>query len=187
MVSSPVVIAVFYFFAALTLAGAAWVAFSRNIMHSAFALLATFFGVAGLYALLSADLMAVVQVLVYIGGILVLILFAVMLTSRLDLLTVSNPSMRPLPAMLLCMALTAICVFVAVRVFGHVSASTQIMGAADVGQALLSTYLLPFEAVSILLLAVLLGAVTIVRKHPGESDDAHTQDGATHPTRGGGR
>ena len=64
---------VFYFFAFITIVSAAIVAFSKNIVHSAFSLMFTFFGVAGLYVMLNADFIAVTQVLVYVGGILVLI------------------------------------------------------------------------------------------------------------------
>jgi NADH-quinone oxidoreductase subunit J len=87
--------------ALLTVVSAAWVAFSRNIVHSAFALLGTFFGVAGLYVFLSADFLAVVQALVYVGGILVLILFAVMLTGKIGDVKVSNRSAGVLPGLLL--------------------------------------------------------------------------------------
>ena len=73
---------VFYFFGVIVLASAWVVVSSRNIVYSAFALLFTFFGVAGLYVLLSADFLAVAQVLIYVGGILVLLLFGVMLTNK---------------------------------------------------------------------------------------------------------
>src|SRR5437016_14243649 len=74
---------VFYAFAALTIAGAAGCAFSRNIIYSAWAMLFAFLGVAGLYVFLGADFPAVAQVLIYVGGILVLILFAIMLTKQI--------------------------------------------------------------------------------------------------------
>src|SRR5438046_3678724 len=74
---------IFYLFAALTVASAAIVVFSRSLIYSAFALLFTFFGVAGLYVLLGADFLAATQLLVYVGGILVLLLFGVMLTHKL--------------------------------------------------------------------------------------------------------
>ena len=80
----------FYLLALLVLGCASLVAFSRNIVRSAFALLGTFMGVAGLYAYLAADLLAVIQVLVYVGGILVVILFAVMLTGQIEDIRVSN-------------------------------------------------------------------------------------------------
>jgi len=170
MANSPGAIAVFYLFAAVTIAGAGWVAFSRKIVHSAFALLATFFGVAGLYAFLAADLLAVVQLLVYVGGILVLILFAVMLTSRIGALQVSNPSLRTVPGLIICAVVAAISIVVAVRVFGHDAPAPAEATTAKIGHALLSTYVLPFEVISILLLAVLLGAVTLARGHQRDED-----------------
>src|SRR4051812_29466536 len=77
--------------ALLTLGSAGVVAFARNIIHSAIALLGTFCGIAGFYVLLSADFLAATQVLVYVGGTLTLILFAVMLTARIDQVSISNP------------------------------------------------------------------------------------------------
>ena len=73
---------IFYAVAGLVLGSALIVAMSRNIVHSAFALLLTFFSIAGIYVFLSAEFLAVAQVVIYVGGILVLILFAVMLTNK---------------------------------------------------------------------------------------------------------
>jgi hypothetical protein len=73
----------FYLFAVMTVAGAGGCAFSRNIIYSAWSLLFAFMGVAGLYVFLGADFPAVAQVLIYVGGILVLILFAIMLTKQI--------------------------------------------------------------------------------------------------------
>ncbi|HSQ75876.1 MAG TPA: NADH-quinone oxidoreductase subunit J, partial [Bacteroidota bacterium] len=73
---------VFYIFAAITVLSAFVVVFSRNLMYAACSLLFTFFGVAGLYILLHADFLAVTQILIYVGGILVLLLFGIMLTSK---------------------------------------------------------------------------------------------------------
>src|SRR5881275_2385538 len=75
--------AVFWVFATMTVASAAVVVLARSLIYSAFALLFTFFGVAGLYVLLGADFLAATQLLVYVGGILVLLLFGVMLTHKL--------------------------------------------------------------------------------------------------------
>src|SRR5205085_2250326 len=75
--------AVFLLFAVMTIGGAAGTAFSRNIIYSAWSLLFAFLGVAGLYVFLGADFPAVAQVLIYVGGVLVLILFAIMLTKQI--------------------------------------------------------------------------------------------------------
>src|SRR5258708_14689439 len=82
--------AVFYLIAIITVGSAAMVAFSRNIIYSAFSLLGTFMGVAGIYVFLGADFVAAVPVLIYVGGILVLILFSVMLTHRITDFEVTN-------------------------------------------------------------------------------------------------
>lgn len=74
---------IFYIFGAITLIGAFVTATSKNIVYAAFALLFTFFGVAGLYVMANADFLAVTQLLVYVGGILILLIFGVMLTSRI--------------------------------------------------------------------------------------------------------
>src|SRR5947209_13571440 len=88
---------VFYALAAAAVAGAVAVAISRNIVRSAFALLAVLFSVAALYAVMKADFIAAAQVLIYVGGILVLIIFAVMLTHRITDVKLSNDS-TPGPA-----------------------------------------------------------------------------------------
>src|SRR5882672_1546071 len=88
---------VFYVLAASAIAGAVAVAASRNIVRSAFALLAVLFSVAGLFAVMKADFIAGAQVLIYVGGILVLIIFAVMLTHRITDVKLSNDS-TPGPA-----------------------------------------------------------------------------------------
>jgi NAD(P)H-quinone oxidoreductase subunit 6 len=163
---------VFYLLAAFTLAGAAWVAFGRNIVHSAFALFATFFGVAALYAFLSADLMAIVQLMIYVGGVLVLILFAVMLTSRISDVRLSNPAFGRLAGGLILVAVAGLVAFIAIRLLGHVALPSRAEPTtAPLGRALLTTYVLPFEAISLLLLAVLLGAVALARgRRRGEEE-----------------
>ena len=90
-------VVIFYAFAVLTVGSAAAVAFSSNIVYSAFALMGTLFGVAAMYVFLAADFVAAAQLLIYIGGILVLILFAVMLTHRIATVDVSNRSVGRFP------------------------------------------------------------------------------------------
>jgi len=156
---------VFCLLALLTLASAGIVAFSRSIVHSAFALLGTFMGVAGLYACLSADFLAVVQLLVYVGGILVVILFAVMLTGKIGEVRVTNRSAGVLAGAALLLAVLAGLVFVAVRTPWKVAQTPDVAGTtATLGNALLGQSVLPFEVASLVLVAVLIGAVTLIRK-----------------------
>ncbi len=155
----------FYLLAAITLISAAGVAFSPNIVHSAFSLMGTFLGVAGLYAMLAADFVAVVQVLVYVGGILVLLLFAVMLTHRISDVRISNRSVGVVPS------LAIIVVIATVMIKAVVSANwktIEVVGAKPttygIGNAFLNEYVLPFELASVVLLASLIGAVVLSRK-----------------------
>ena len=157
---------IFYFFAAVTVLSACVVAFSRNIVYSAFALLFTFFGVAGIYVLLNADFLAVTQLLVYVGGILVLILFGVMLTNRVVSVDIKTGSMSRIPAILICSALAGILVSVFTMTEWRVVNPTVIPGstAGAIGGLLMTAYLLPFEIASVLLLVALIGAAFLARK-----------------------
>ncbi|MEI7900750.1 MAG: NADH-quinone oxidoreductase subunit J [bacterium] len=156
----------FYVVAALTLISSAVVVLSRNIIRAAFSLLFSFLGVGLLYALLSADFLAVVQLLLYVGGILVLILFAIMLTNRVETLSEARQTYPRGPAFLLCGSLFVGLLLLALRApwkqgpGGAVFTPTTRM----IGEALLGPYLLPFEIVSVLLLVGLIGAVVVARR-----------------------
>ena len=85
---------VFWFIAAFTVISAAFVVLNNQLLYSAVALLFTLFGVAGLYVFLWADFIAGVQLLVYIGGILVLIIFGIMLTNRISSVRLSQTNVQ---------------------------------------------------------------------------------------------
>jgi NADH-quinone oxidoreductase subunit J len=99
---------VFYVLAAITVGSAAVVVLARSLIYSAFALLFTFVGVAGLYLLLGADFLAASQLLIYVGGILVLLLFGVMLTHKLYDLDLKSEVTQFLPAALVSATLLAV-------------------------------------------------------------------------------
>ncbi|MFQ5851104.1 MAG: NADH-quinone oxidoreductase subunit J [Candidatus Binatia bacterium] len=156
---------IFYLVAAITVASASIVAFSRNIVYSAFSLLGTFAGVAGIYILLGADFVAAVQVLIYVGGILVLILFAVMLTHRITDVQITNRAVGKLPAL----TGTAILILTLVQTIRETSwvkakAIVHAPTTAQIGDLFLRDYLLPFELASVVLLVALIGAVILSRK-----------------------
>lgn len=160
---------VFYTLALLTVVSAAGVALLPNILYSAFSLLGTLGGVAGLYLLLGADFVGVVQLMVYVGGILVLILFAVLLTNRIGELRLSNLSaglLATVPALTALMALLF-------RVIGEtrfaVAESAPAPTTARLGDALLREYLLPFELISLVLLLALVGAMVVARRAAKEA------------------
>jgi len=155
----------FYVFAVVTVASAAGVALSSNIVYSAFALLGTLFGVAALYVFLAADFVVGAQFLIYIGGILVLILFAVMLTHRIADVEVSNRAVGRLPALILVAATAGVVLRALGRTPWPAPASLPDMPTtAAIGNGFLGPYVLPFELASFVLLAVLVGAIVISRK-----------------------
>jgi NADH-quinone oxidoreductase subunit J len=167
----------FYAFAGVAVTAALGVALSRNIVRSAFALLAALFSVAGLYALAGADFLAAIQMLIYVGGILVLILFAVMLTHRISDVRLSNAT-APGPLALLVTVLALIVLTAAVagtswtapRAAPPPAAAAAAPGTGTetetrtVGRRLVGDDLLPFEVASVLLLAALVGAAHLARK-----------------------
>jgi NAD(P)H-quinone oxidoreductase subunit 6 len=157
--------AVFYLIALLTIVSAGMVAFSRNIIYSAFSLLGTFMGVAGLYIFLGADFVAAVHVLIYVGGILVLILFAVMLTHRITDVTITNRAAGSIPALIVIGVLVYFLIQT-VRTTPWLKAKEVVFTAttAKIGDAFLYDYLLPFELASVVLLAAMIGAVVLSRK-----------------------
>ena len=157
--------AVFYLIALVTVGSAAVVAFSRNIIYSAFSLLGTFAGVAGLYVFLGADFVAAVQLLIYVGGILVLILFAVMLTHRITDVEITNRAAGRVPALII------VGVFLALLIqtirdtnWVRVKSVAYEPTTAKIGDLFLEEYLLPFELASLVLLAAMIGAVVLSRK-----------------------
>jgi NAD(P)H-quinone oxidoreductase subunit 6 len=157
--------AIFYAVAALTVAGAAGVALSRNILWSAVGLLAALLGVAGIYVLLSADFVAITQLLIYIGGVLVLILFAVMLTNRITEVNVSNASAGLFGGVLTFVAALPVLLTIAlVTPWQQLDRGPGEPTTRAIGNALLSRWLLPFEVASLVLLATLIGAIVIARK-----------------------
>ena len=163
----------FYAFAVMTLSGAAGAAFSKNIIYSAWSLLFAFMGVAGLYVFLGADFPAVAQVLIYVGGILVLILFAIMLTKQIgeDPKLTNDHVSLPAGAVLGLLAmgmLTYMAVMAPWKIGDQLSMESTAQG---LGVAFLTEWLLPFEVASVVLLAALIGSVVIARKEIKETSD----------------
>lgn len=173
---------IFYLFAAVTVGSAAVVVLARSLIYNAFALLFTFFGVAGLYVLLGADFLAATQLLVYVGGILVLLLFGVMLTHKLYNLDLRSEVSQLGPGLVAAIGLFTVLAWpihvrfqflgqkidfrgLAFRTEWHVGAGEALLPTTPaIGTEFLGRFLLPFEASSILLLVALIGAAMIVRR-----------------------
>jgi NADH-quinone oxidoreductase subunit J len=158
-------VVIFWVFAVLTVGAAAVVVFARSLIHSAFALLLTFFGIAGFYVMLGADFLGAVQLLVYVGGILVLLLFGVMLTHKLYDLDLKSELTQLVPGLIVSIGLFGVLLGTALRTpwavgAGRAPAPTTL----EIGRQFMGRYLLPFEAASVLLLLALVGAAMIVRR-----------------------
>jgi len=161
---------VFYIFAAITIVSTALVAGARNVSHAAFALLFTLFGVAGIFVLLGADFLGVSQVMIYVGGILVLFLFGMMLTAGIDKLADEHPPLGRLAGGIFG-ATTIFAVLVQI-IWGTTSWTTakaqEIPGASQgttsiLGSLLMGDYALLFIASAIAILVALVGAAMISR------------------------
>ena len=147
----------------------------RDIVRMAFWLLASFLGVAGLYLLLGADFLAVTQVMVYVGGILVLILFGLMLTRKESVLLAGSRAPEPPPQLLPGLAVAALTTAVLAHVIfstrWHLQPRPSAPTTARLGDLLMTDFLLPFEIASVLLLVALVGAAFLVRRPPRNQED----------------
>lgn len=156
----------FYLFSTLTLAAALLVVLNRNAVNSAMFLIVTFLGMASLFVLLEAYFLAVIQVLVYAGAVVVLFLFIIML------LDVKGATVRPKLFSLLasCVALALLLIGLAVGLRGGGLTPTPVEGVAvgsslkAFGVELFTTYLLPMEVTGFLLLVAMLGVIVLSKR-----------------------
>ena len=156
---------VFIGVAAGTIYSAFWVVVSSNLIRSAVSLLFTLIGIAGLYVFLYADFIAATQVVVYVGGILVLIIFGVMLTNKIENATITSKTHNKIPGVIFSGLLQLLQFYAIFNTNWLVNQnSPKDSTIMNIGELLLGKYLLPFEVVSILLLAALIGAAMLSRK-----------------------
>jgi NADH-quinone oxidoreductase subunit J len=169
---------IFYILAAISVFSAIMVVTVRNIAYAAFGLLFTFFGVAGLYVMLGADFVGVSQLLIYVGGILVLFLFGMMLTTNIDRLGEDRtPAVKPSIAFIVAVAIGTLLVTVVLGVPQWKNAKpnpqTATAGTTSlIGTLFMGDYALLFIASAIAILVALVGAAMIARTDklsPGEA------------------
>jgi len=141
------------------------VVFSRNIVRSAVWLLFTLIGVSLLYFLLGAEFVGATQLIVYVGGTMVLVVFGVMLTAQQQFLRIRTRPQEWLVGGVLAASLFVLLVTVSLRLGeGRQSPAAETLpGAGQLGVGFLTTYLLPFEIISVHLLVVLIGAAYLAR------------------------
>jgi NADH:ubiquinone oxidoreductase subunit 6 (subunit J) len=173
--------ALFYLMGFITLASAVFVAASKNLVRSVFMFFVTLLAVAGLYVLALADFIAITQIVIYVGGILVLILFAFMLSGKDTLANLQQQqnrfvSISKLPALLLAVLFFIVMINIlfktdinnlqwvkeAIAVKNTFTPTDNTV--SNIGINLMTTYLLPFEAISILLMMALVGAAHLSRR-----------------------
>ncbi|HEX9779705.1 MAG TPA: NADH-quinone oxidoreductase subunit J [bacterium] len=146
--------------AVLILAGAGWVVALPNLFRAALSLGIVLVGVAGVFILLEAEFLAFIQILVYVGAILTIIVFAVMLTANVSAPAEPIPSSKRGAAALASLAMFAVLAGL-IRGIAWPSGEPQAPTTAAIGQQLVTTLVLPFELISVLFVAVMIGAITL--------------------------
>ena len=166
---------VFYLFAATAVISASLILFTKNILYAAFLLLATFLCVAAIYVFAGADFLAITQILIYVGGILVLILFGVFLTTQPEgTKFFQTGSTNVWQALLLFVSLAILFCYLMMKIsYARLPWITYSQNSGTlvkdstiqtIGMNLLTDYIIPFEVIAVLLMAALMGAAFIVGK-----------------------
>lgn len=156
---------VFFFLAAIVVASALAAVTRKNLFHSALFFGLFLLGIAGIYLVLAADFVAITQIFVYVGGVVVLISFAVMLTSRIAEASQQQISEQREASLVAATILLGVMLLVLNQAFS--SAKTAVpkeIGVALIGKALLTSYALPFEMVALLLLVAMVAAILMARE-----------------------
>ena len=146
------------------LVGALWVVTLENLFRAALSLGVVLLGVAALFLLLEAEFLAFVQILVYVGAILILVVFAIMLTSRIQKPSFINTARPRLPAIVASVGLCAVLMSTTPALVGSASLAPSIP-LPQLGQELVTTLVLPFEVISLVFVAALVGAIALARRH----------------------
>jgi NADH-quinone oxidoreductase subunit J len=169
--TSALYVASWYFFAALTILPGIALVVVKDVVRAAFLLLASLAGVAGLYAMLGADFVCFTQVVVYMGGILILLLFGVMLTSREPIVLHHAPTHQlVLPGLFAGLLLLVGLLYVTFNVPWKTHAFEARATSEGLGELFMTTFIAPFEIVSVLLLVALVGAAVIARRKGDTSE-----------------
>lgn len=165
---------IFYFFALLTAFSALLILFARNVLHAAFLLITCFLGVAAVYVFAGADFVAITQILVYVGGILVLMIFGVMLTNKISGQAIVTRTYNRFWGSMIGITVFAMLFYGIFR--ANVSSLSWVAEAQAAGRVvrestiqqigikLMSEYILPFELSAVVLLIALIGAAYIAQR-----------------------
>ncbi len=155
---------IFYAFAAITIISGLIVVTTRNVIYAAFNLMLTLFGVAGLYVLLGADFIGIVQLIVYVGGILILLLFGVMLTNNITDVSIKTGVIQVLPATIVLGLFGGVLIGVIINApWKNAPTMNDVFTINAIGKSLMNEYILIFELLGVVLLIALIGAASIAR------------------------
>jgi NADH-quinone oxidoreductase subunit J len=155
----------FYLLAGIIVIGGILVVSLRNLFHCALSLLLTLLGIAGIYILLSAEFVAAVQVLIYCGGVVVLLLFAIVLTERIKGKGIRQVNKQVFLSLLSVILLFLIISSVIVKTNFPVSKMQIVADSTSrIGEILLKNYILPFELASVLILVGIIGAIIFIKE-----------------------
>lgn len=158
-------LAIFYILAAVIVGSGVMVVTLKNVFHSLLFLVLCLFSVAGIYVLLHAEFVAAVQVLIYVGAVTVLLIFAIMMTAKIYSPSTRQFNEQVVPGLIIVGAILVVTLWVLSRTAWKVS--TDVFAGQStmaIGKSLLTTYVLPFEVVSIVLISALIGAIIIARR-----------------------
>jgi NADH-quinone oxidoreductase subunit J len=154
----------FWVFAGLSAISALYVVASRNVVHAALGLAAALVGAAGLFILFGAEFVGLAQILIYVGAVVILFLFGIMLTSAAPGNPVVDNEQRGM-ALLVAAAVFAVLATGIVAAYGSRPLQLSVaFSTSALGGTIFTGWILPFEAVSVLLLAALVGAIVLARR-----------------------
>jgi NADH-quinone oxidoreductase subunit J len=159
---------IFFLIAAVTIIGGLGTVLARNVVHSALFLILSLLAVGGIFILLAADFLAIVQILIYGGAVTILILFAMMLTRVRDLPMAADGPQKPIAAVAAVVFMITSIAAVASTEYPDESDRINVVSFDEIGRYLFTTWAVPFEIASLVLMVALLGAIILARGEEGE-------------------
>ncbi|HWQ82693.1 MAG TPA: NADH-quinone oxidoreductase subunit J [Ignavibacteria bacterium] len=161
----PYTTILFYALALIIVVSAVMVVFNKNVVHSAFSLFFTLFAISGIYVLLKADFIALTQIMVYVGGILILLIFGVMMTTKVTNVELKTKNLNTIPSLVFSIGIVTVIIFIIFSTKWNIRMGLDSEETVtQIGIMLLSKYLLPFEIASIVLLVALIGSAMFARR-----------------------
>ena len=157
----------FYCIAAVVLVSALLAVTLKNLFHSALFLALSLVGVAGIYLFLGAEFLAAIQVLIYVGAIVTLIIFVIMLTAKISDKSIRQTNQQKFISFIVAMSIFILLSSIILKkeiVHTFIRENVKV---SDIGRELITTYGLPFEVISVVLLIALIGAIVLSRKEKG--------------------